>query len=244
MPLSNKSTSSNVSSNNLQKGDNNTIRKKFKKCHRNDTYNHESTLTRLYAQMHLFASQNPQNTIEFNFCYDNENILHTLATFYKSYPKLIPHNVTLALYKEDKEDKKNTIINIKGTGQIDYDFNKEPSNLDISLDNLKNKAGTLSPVVKWSSAGFAVGGTAAIIASVTLATVGVLNPLIGLGIALAGLAMVSSALITVAAIESNQRLKFNKHYCLFNNVLENKKPRMEPEENKFVETHTIKIQPS
>ncbi|KTD59907.1 hypothetical protein [Legionella shakespearei] len=69
----------------------------------------ESKLTLLYAQIHKIASEHPNDTINFNFFDDREDLLDNLHAYFSKYPELIPGNVTLKLKQYrgpvDKFDK-------------------------------------------------------------------------------------------------------------------------------------------
>ena len=75
----------------------------------------------LYAQMHNIAISHPSANIVFDFYDDRSDILDSLATFFKTYPELMPTNVTLRLNKYN--GKENTrLYDIQGTGMIDINY--------------------------------------------------------------------------------------------------------------------------
>ena len=59
----------------------------------------DSKFTLLYAQLHKFASENPDVDIDYDFYDDRKNIFQPLHTVFKNYPHLLPKNVTLKMHE-------------------------------------------------------------------------------------------------------------------------------------------------
>lgn len=88
----------------------------------------ESKLTILYAQMHKVASENRNETIQFEFYDDrgdgDSGLLDPLYRYFSNYPWLIPSNVTLRLnhYYEGDVTRLRPYKEIVGQGEINPDY--------------------------------------------------------------------------------------------------------------------------
>ncbi|MCF6777115.1 hypothetical protein L3V83_11135 [Thiotrichales bacterium 19X7-9] len=91
----------------------------------------ESKLAILYAQMHKIASENLDETINFDFYDDKNDILEELKSYFINNPEMIPSNVHLNLYaygvdwtksNQPDRDSKLSIGSIQGTGEVDCHY--------------------------------------------------------------------------------------------------------------------------
>ena len=64
----------------------------------------ESKFTILYAQMHKFAQEHSDKKIDFDFYDDRWNILVVLHDVFKSYPHLLPENLSLRMHQYQGQD--------------------------------------------------------------------------------------------------------------------------------------------
>ncbi|MGQ3892297.1 hypothetical protein [Legionella sp. CNM-4043-24] len=91
----------------------------------------DSKLSILYAQIHKFASEHPEDTLHFSFYDHNVTVLEGLQTFFHSYPYLLPGSLTLQLvhYQGAVDETGKKIIPLitayeplTGTGTINREY--------------------------------------------------------------------------------------------------------------------------
>ncbi|WP_298623673.1 hypothetical protein [uncultured Legionella sp.] len=64
-----------------------------------DWLHDDTKLTLIYAQIHKMSQEHPNDTLNYNFLDDRDDLLLNLHDYFLKYPEMIPHNVTLNLKK-------------------------------------------------------------------------------------------------------------------------------------------------
>lgn len=81
----------------------------------------EQKITLIYAQLHKYANEHPDDEIVFEFYDDRKDILEALQSFFASNSDLLPNNMILILNQYAGKNVEH-LYTLKGTGIIDRDF--------------------------------------------------------------------------------------------------------------------------